>query len=175
MDVTKKNILSTLKKMKKHERSATYFKKIFTQASKEGLNINDRYEQGKNILHYTIEGGYDNLINFFIKLGLNPDICDDNFVSPLHLAVNKNNKKAVKKLLKAGSDVDCAGEFEQTPLHLATISGDLKMIKLLLKYHADIKLVDEKNLSVIDYAIDEKNVKIINYLKKQIYKKEEKI
>ena len=37
------------------------------------------------------------------------------------------------------------------------------------------KLVDEKNLSVIDYAIDEKNVKIINYLKKQIYKKEEKI
>ena len=49
------------------------------------------------------------------------------------------------------------------------------MIKLLLKYHADIKLVDEKNLSVIDYAIDEKNVKIINYLKKQIYKKEEKI
>ena len=169
MDVTKKNILSTLKKMKKHERSATYFKKIFTQASKEGLNINERYEQGKNILHYTIEGGYDNLINFFIKLGLNPDICDDNFVSPLHLAVNKNNKKAVKKLLKAGSD------FEQTPLHLATISGDLKMIKLLLKYHADIKLVDEKNLSVIDYAIDEKNVKIINYLKKQIYKKEEKI
>lgn len=98
MDVTKKNILSTLKKMKKHERSATYFKKIFTQASKEGLNINERYEQGKNILHYTIEGGYDNLINFFIKLGLNPDICDDNFVSPLHLAVNKNNKKAVKKL-----------------------------------------------------------------------------
>ena len=108
MDVTKKNILSTLKKMKKHERSATYLKKIFTQASKEGLNINERYEQGKNILHYTIEGGYDNLINFFIKLGLNPDICDDNFVSPLHLAVNKNNKKAVKKLLKAGSDVDCA-------------------------------------------------------------------
>ena len=91
------------------------------------------------------------------------------------MAVNKNNKKAVKKLMKAGSDVDCAGEFEQTPLHLATISGDLKMIKLLLKYHADIKLVDEKNLSVIDYAIDEKNVKIINYLKKQIYKKEEKI
>lgn len=33
----------------------------------------------------------------------------------------------------------------------------------------------KKNLSVIDYAIDEKNVKIINYLKKQIYKKEEKI
>ena len=45
----------------------------------------------------------------------------------------------------------------------------------MLLDNSDIKLVDEKNLSVIDYAIDEKNVKIINYLKKQIYKKEEKI
>jgi ankyrin repeat protein len=36
---------------------------------------------------------------------------------------------------------------------------------LLLKNGADVSLVDERNLSPLDYAIDEKNNQIINLLK----------
>ena len=72
----------------------------------------------------------------------------------------------IKILIKNGADVNITGEFEQTPLHLATTDGDLKFMKILINYHADIMQVDEKNLSILDYAKDEKNLKIIKYLNK---------
>ena len=61
-------------------------------------------------------------------------------------------------------DINALGEFEQTPLHLAVIKGNLDIIKLLINHGADLMLVDEKNLTPLDYAIDEKNEKITKYL-----------
>lgn len=40
-------------------------------------------------------------------------------------------------------------------------------MKLLIHNNADIMQVDEKNLSVLDYANDEKDLKIIDYLNKK--------
>lgn len=40
-------------------------------------------------------------------------------------------------------------------------------MKLLINNNADIMQVDEKNLSVLDYANDEKDLKIIDYLNKK--------
>ena len=93
-------------------------------------------------------------------------------MTPLHTAVVVGDVKALKLLIKKGVDVNAIGEFEQTPLHLAVIYGNLKITKLLIKNGADILLVDEKNLSVLDYAKDEKNNVIINYLKNKLNKGE---
>lgn len=173
MEYTKKRILATIKQLKEPKAKVRFVIKKIRKAKEEGYDINTKFESGRTILHYIIEYGHSKVIKTLINYGCNPDLCDDNFMTPLHLAVVKNDKKAVKSLLKGGADVDIPGEFEQTPLHLATILGDLKMIKILIKYHADLLLVDEKNLSVIDYANDEKNIKIINFLKKKFNKKEE--
>ena len=85
----------------------------------------------------------------------------------IFLAVIKKNAKAIKILIKNGADINITGEFEQTPLHLATTYGNLKFMKLLIHNNADIMQVDEKNLSVLDYANDEKDLKIIDYLNKK--------
>ena len=58
-----------------------------------------------------------------------------------------------------------AAEFEATPLHLAVSEGHLDIAKLLIKSGADVSLVDEHNLTALDYAIDEKNEQMINLLK----------
>ncbi len=139
-------------------------KKKIKKLKLNNFNFNKKYYHGKTLLHYAVENKTNKVIVTLIKNGCNPNICDDNYLSPIHQAVIKNNYKAAKILLKKGADVDISGEFEQTPLHLATIYGNLKMVKLLIKYNADISLVDEKNLSVLDYAKDEKNTEIINYL-----------
>lgn len=171
----KKELSIIINEMKKRPLSLIKIKKMLKDNYHKDFNFNSKYYQGKNLIHYSIEYGLNRLIKTCIKYGCNPNICDDNYFTPLHFAVAKSNVKAVKILLKNGVDANIPGEFEQTPLHLAVICGNLPIIKLLIKYNADIMLVDEKNLSVLDYAKDEKNNKIIDYLEKNLnYRKEKK-
>ena len=53
--------------------------------------------------------------------------------------------------------------MEETPLHKAVAIGSLPIIKYLVSNGADYNLVDENNLSPLDYAIDEENKEIIKY------------
>lgn len=162
----KKELSIIVNEIKKNPMFLGKIIKMLRQNYKSNFNFNSKYYQGKNLLHYIVEYKKYPLIKKCIKYGCNPNVCDDNYFTPLHLAVSKSDLKATKILLKYGTDVDMPGEFEQTPLHMAVTYGNLKMIKLLIKNGADVTLVDEKNLSVLDYAKDEKNIKIIEYLQK---------
>ena len=53
--------------------------------------------------------------------------------------------------------------MEETPLHKAVAISSLPIIKYLVDNGADYNLVDENNLSALDYAIDERNKEIIQY------------
>ena len=66
-------------------------------------------------------------------------------------------------LIENNADVNIGAEMEETPLHKAVAVGSLPIIKYLVDNGADYSLVDESNLSALDYAIDEKNKQIIEY------------
>lgn len=171
MSMSKTEAVALIQEIKNTQKTMRYYKKRVKRMLQSELDLNMKYDQGKTLLHYIIEKNYARLLPFLIERGSNPNICDDHFVSPMHLAVEKNNRKAVKYLAYSGADIDIPGEFEQTPLHRAVILGDEKMIKTLIALGADVLLVDEKNLSVMDYAKDEKNQNIVSFLEKAIYKK----
>ncbi len=160
----KKEVASIVASIKNKD---IHLKKILKEYYENGFNFNSKHYQGKTLLHYAIDYNVANVIPLLIKYGCNPNICDDNYMTPLHLAINKGSDVIVKTLIKNGADVNIVGEFEQTPLHLAVICGNLKLTKLLISSGADVSLVDEKNLSVLDYAKDEKNNVLIEYLRKK--------
>ena len=160
----RKDTTIIVNEMKKQPVKITYLKAVLKKYQKKGYNFNSKYYQGKTLLHYAIEYEHNKLIKVLVKYGCNPDICDDNFTSPLHLAITKGNIKAIKLLIKYGADIDICGEFVQTPLHLATIIGNLDLVKLLINKGSDYTLVDEHNLSILDYAKDEKNISAL-YIK----------
>lgn len=164
----KKEMSQVVNMLKEEHIKINLIKKTLKEYYENGFNFNSKYYQGKTLLHYVVENSASNLITTLIKYGCNPNICDDSYMTPLHISVIKGEIQAIKILTKYGADVNMVGEFEQTPLHLAVIYGNLKITKLLIKNGADILLVDEKNLSVLDYAKDEKNNIIIDYLKKKI-------
>ena len=124
----KKELSIIINEMKKPSPKITYIKKILKQYRIADINLNSKYYHGKTLLHYAIEYNLNCLIQPFIQSGCNPNICDDNYLSPLHLAVIKKNAKAIKILIKNGADINITGEFEQTPLHLATTYGNLKFM-----------------------------------------------
>lgn len=171
MSINKTEAIVFIQEIKNTQKTTRYYKKQVKKMLQKELDLNMKYDQGKTLLHYIIEKNHSKLLPFLIERGSNPNLCDDHFVSPMHLAVEKNNRKAVKYLVYSGADIDIPGEFEQTPLHRAVILGDEKMIKTLIALGADVLLVDEKNLSVMDYAKDEKNQNIVSFLEKAIYKK----
>ena len=71
-------------------------------------------------------------IKLLLKKGADPNITNDDGLSPLHVAVNKQNISIVKLLLKYGANPNIKSKlYHQTPLHLA-IKNNAYPIFLLL-------------------------------------------
>lgn len=143
---------------------------MIKEAHKDEINLNIRCYGGKTLFHYAVRYNTKGIITTLVKLGANPNLCDDKFVAPLHYCVLKNSFHAAEELIKNNADINIPGEFEQTPLHLAVIKGDIELIKLFIKNGADITLVDEKNQTPIDYAKDENNPAIVDLLENEMKK-----
>ncbi|MBQ8292560.1 MAG: ankyrin repeat domain-containing protein [Bacilli bacterium] len=164
---SKRVILSNLARdIRNNSLELKSFKKTLQKALKQGVELNSKIYRGRTILYYAVKRNNRRLVRMLIKSGANPNICDDDFNSPLHHAILMNHFICVKELLKMNVDINIPGEFDQTPLHTAVLKGNLDIIKLLIEGGADIHQVDEKNLTALDYAKDEKDEKIILFLEK---------
>ncbi len=139
-------------------------KKLLNSMSEDHIDINAKKYRGRTLAHYAVK--YDNLkvIPVLVKHGINLEICDDDYNTPLHMAILLKKNEMVAVLIKAGSNINASCNFEQTPLHLSVITSNLTVCKMLLEAGADSTLVDEKNLRPIDYAIDEKMPAMIDLL-----------
>lgn len=143
-----------------------YIKRTIRNYVNEGFNINTKYLRGNTLAHYIIKYNVFGLFNFLAKLGLNLDICNDEFDCPIHIAARNNQLQLVKELVNAGANINQSCDLEETALHIAVSESNYEMAALLLKLGIDKSLVDEKNASALDYALDDKNEKMINILKK---------
>lgn len=162
-----KEIVREIKNQTPH---VTKFKKLLNELIKNNIDINSKIYHGRTILHYCVKYGLRSYVRCAIRMGVNPELCDDDYNTPIHLAVILNNFQTLTELIKCGCNVNVTGEFEQTPLHLAVVYERYDIIGLLVQSGADINMVDEKNLKPIDYALDEKNDKIISILTKEEHK-----
>lgn len=165
MQSNKKMFISIIHTFRDYPNHLALIKKTIRNQLANGFDINTKYLKGKTLAHYVVKYNVTGLYLYLSKCGLNLDICDDNYDTPLIYAVKNNRIILVKELIKCSVDLNLAGEFEATPLHLAVSEGYAEIVKILLKSGADVSLVDERNLSALDYAIDEKNEQIINLLK----------
>ena len=165
--VNKRKIINELaQEIKKENQNLAKLKTSIKQAVKLQIDLNHNIYKGRTLMHYAVLGNNSGVIPLLAKSGVNANICDDNYNTPLHFAVERNAYYAIVELLKIDNiDINALGEFDQTPLHRAVIGGNIDIIKLLVDKGADLFMVDEKNESPLDYAKDEKNSIIIDYLK----------
>lgn len=166
----KQRIKLIASEIKLNPHNISKIKKMIKDASKDEINLNIRCYGGKTLFHYAVRYNTKGIISTLVKLGGNPNLCDDKFIAPLHYCVLKNCYHAAEELIKNKADINIPGEFEQTPLHLAVIKDNVELIKLFVDNGADITLVDEKNLTALDYAKDENNIDIIEFLEKEMKK-----
>lgn len=102
-------------------------------------------ENGVNLIYLAASGGSKDIVEFFISLGLDPNIANKNGYYPIHAAVHYNNIDTIKALIKhKPSIVNQVTKENVSPLYYSLGYGgqevSLETIKLLLDNEADVSI-----------------------------------
>ena len=73
-----------------------------------------------------------------LERGANPNIRNNEGVTPLFYAIGEHNMPKVEALLSAGADVNVRDNIGVTPLHVAVKRGDLALAQLLFEKGANV-------------------------------------
>lgn len=98
----------------------------------EKIPFNILNENNDNLIHITVRtsGGTIEekrlkIIKYLVSKGLNPDLPNNQGVTPLHLACEKQYSEIIVKLLEFGSDPNSKDNYGRTPIHYL-VSGLIK-------------------------------------------------
>ncbi|KIW86091.1 hypothetical protein Z517_01485 [Fonsecaea pedrosoi CBS 271.37] len=95
------------------------------------------------------------IIDLLLSKDADPKIATNTGVTPLHLAVSKNNLDVCKTLLKHGASARVKDKRGQLPLHRAAAVGSVPVVKLLLENKSPINATDMDGLTPLHHAISE--------------------
>ena len=98
------------------------------------LNINEKDDQMKTPLHYSIEKNNYEILNILINyenIDINSKDKDGN--TPIHYAIFNNNERAIKKLIQYHADINIKNKENKTPLELGLNSKNKKISNIFTK------------------------------------------
>ena len=116
---------------------------------------------GKNALHYAIEFGNEGLVSLFLQVpACDPNYRDRDQMTPLHLAVKKNDPAIIYHLLsdqyQQQADPTLTNRNGQTPLHMAAHKGQIEIVRMMLQAEleepCDPTIVDAQQLTAYQIA-----------------------
>ncbi|XP_077992722.1 poly [ADP-ribose] polymerase tankyrase-2-like [Glandiceps talaboti] len=87
-----------------------------------------------------------------IRKGANVNDKNKDFLTPMHIATEKNHFDAMETLLKHNAKVNALDSLGQTPLHRAAHDGSTQACRLLLTYGVDPSIVSLQGLTAAQMA-----------------------
>ncbi|KAJ3687194.1 hypothetical protein LUZ61_016358 [Rhynchospora tenuis] len=106
-----------------------------------GANPVSLNKLGSTPLHWAASYGQDELVNFFLSLGVPVDVNFNQWPgTPLTVAALCGHASTMKILLEHHADVNGATNTEFTPIRASVHAGNLECTKLLIKAGADLNL-----------------------------------
>lgn len=128
-------------------------------ALSRGVNINaidsgDIDSSGKTALLAAIRNKKDDVVQFLLKAGANPNIKeqDERGRTPLIVALEQGSDTAFQMLLEAGADINESSNCGETALMSAVWVTNLAAVRQLLQMGADTKLKHEDGTTALDRA-----------------------
>jgi ankyrin repeat protein len=109
--------------------------KVRQLAGRNRSTVHARNCFGRTPLHDAVGSLSYDTVTTLLSYGADPNVVDDEGMTPLFKAVQLNNPAIVELLLR-NKALPCASVQTITPLHHAAYTGNLDIIKLLLEYKA---------------------------------------
>ncbi|MDY5918496.1 MAG: ankyrin repeat domain-containing protein [Treponema sp.] len=134
---------------------------IIKELVNNGANYKDH--QGA-ILTLAAFNGKKDVVEYFLKKGVNVDAKDQDGNTALIKASINNQLEIVKYLIKNGADVNIKNNDAITALMVAAYSGHLDVVNLLLKNGADINTKTNADRSALNFAIGNGQIEIVKSL-----------
>ena len=103
---------------------------------------------GDTVFHNAVYGNQKELVEWFIKQGLDLNVKSYDGCTLLHDAMGLHNPNILEILLKAGANPNIKDNHGQTPLFRSHI--DLRHIQLLIDYGADVFVTDNHGSTAKD-------------------------
>ena len=107
---------------------------------------------GETAMHAVVQRRDLTWVRFLLQRGANPNIADNNGVTPLQIAVQLGFIEGVARLIKGGANVDVANSTGETPLMTAIHRRDTGMIEVLIEAGANLDRTDNSGRTARDYA-----------------------
>lgn len=99
-----------------------------------------------------IEEGNKEIIELFIKAGIDVNAKDERGASALILASYAGNLELAKLLIEEGADVNAKDEEGVTALMWASANGDYELVELLIKKGADVNAENNRGSTALGWA-----------------------
>ncbi len=127
-----------------------------------GTPIDERNENDETPLMIASIKGYSEIAKLLIEKGA--DVNKPGW-TPLHYAASKGNLEMIRLLLEENAYIDAASPNGTTPLMMAAgYSSNPMACKVLLEEGADPTLINDKDLSALDFAKNEKQTESANLI-----------
>jgi len=106
----------------------------------------------------------DAMVELLLQNGANPNLSDNENITPLHYAAMNGYENIVKLLLQNGANPNLSHNENIAPLHWAILKGYLNIAKLLLEAGADPNETTKSGLTSLHIASQKGNMEIIKRL-----------
>jgi len=95
-------------------------------------------------------GDLDEVERLVVDCGVDPNIQNNDGITPLHLAAGNGRLEVVKLLLEHGADPNVQDHDGRTPLHFAVEGCYVDVVRVLLDHGADPTIRDNKGRTPLD-------------------------
>ncbi|KPK63612.1 hypothetical protein AMJ83_06195 [candidate division WOR_3 bacterium SM23_42] len=89
---------------------------------------------------------------------------DDQWMTPLNIAVFNGNTEIVNELLERGADLSIGDIDGSQPIHCAAINGSIEIVQLLRKKGASINDKDDNGATPLSFATARRRLDMVRYL-----------
>lgn len=118
-------------------------KEFFIELLNKIAEVNFVTKEKENLLHFCINYDRFEFVNLILKKKININNQEDTLgLTPLHMAITKNNINTIQLLINNGAQINIQDFYGNTSLHYAISEKNEDIIKLLFKYQPNFNLTN---------------------------------